>query len=472
MDCMRSLKLVALALSSLVLASCSGSGGSGGAASASPSPVAAVSLKGVVHGGQYPVSGSTVTVYQVGSGSAPSGVLVSTTTDANGDFNFASLDCPTASTLTYIVASGGNPGLATGTNNSAINLMAVLGACGSVPSSIVINEVTTVAAAYTLGNFIGPGGCVDCSAGTPTDVTNVHGSNTTLTNAMSTAAQLVAITSGSASPPLPSPTACTNSSSSSSSGSSYTPPVNCGLEETINSLANSLGACVNTTGPSSSECAQLFTCSTPGATYSSGSCTTSASTQPADTLTAALEIALNAATVSATGVYDAAPANPYFSPILSSAPNAWALVRGISGGSLDLSHGLAIDAVGDVWVANAGNNTLSEFLPNGQPAGNPYSGGGLSYPYAIAIDAAGYIWVVNNGATRSASSARPERPYWAAAAVPTPAAAGSTTPTRSPSMARATCGCPTTMAAASASSPPPERPCWAAAAVPTPPAAA
>jgi hypothetical protein len=81
----------------LVLAACGG--GSGGSSAA-----ISRALSGAVHGGQFPVSGSTVTLYQAGIAPSGSAVLASTTTDSNGDFSFASVSCPRPYTPTYIVA--------------------------------------------------------------------------------------------------------------------------------------------------------------------------------------------------------------------------------------------------------------------------------------------------------------------------------------------------------------------------------
>jgi len=81
-------------------------------------------MAGTVHGGQQPISGATIQLYAVGTtadGSASSPLLTSTvTTNSNGGFNTGSFTCPTSTTMVYLLASGGNPGLANGTNNSAI----------------------------------------------------------------------------------------------------------------------------------------------------------------------------------------------------------------------------------------------------------------------------------------------------------------------------------------------------------------
>src|SRR5579871_4462367 len=116
---------------------------------------------GSVHGGQQPVSGATIQLYAVGSngdGSAATPLISQpVTSDANGNFSISgSYSCPTAASLVYIVASGGNPGLAPGTNNTALNMMTALGRCDSLSSLgfVVINELTTVAAVSALSPFM------------------------------------------------------------------------------------------------------------------------------------------------------------------------------------------------------------------------------------------------------------------------------------------------------------------------------
>src|SRR5271155_106496 len=77
---------------------------------------------GLVHGGQQPVTGATLQLYAVGTtgdGSASTPLLSpAPVSDANGGFNISgAYTCPAPSSLVYIVASGGNPGLPLGTNN-------------------------------------------------------------------------------------------------------------------------------------------------------------------------------------------------------------------------------------------------------------------------------------------------------------------------------------------------------------------
>src|SRR5262249_24036065 len=68
---------------------------------------------------------------------------------------------------------------------------------------------------------------------------------------------------------------------------------------------------------------------------------------------------------------------------------------------------LAIDARGDVYVANFQNNSVSEFLP-GQTAPNSTFFVDLNGPSALAFDAGGNLYVANgSGNTVSVFSAPP-----------------------------------------------------------------
>jgi hypothetical protein len=71
-----------------------------------------------------------------------------------------------------------------------------------------------------------------------------------------------------------------------------------------------------------------------------------------------------------------------------------------SGGGLDMPGGIISDGLGDFWIANQGNNTISEFndvSSDGTPitGSTGYQGGGLDDPIAIAVDGSGNVWVGN-----------------------------------------------------------------------------
>ncbi len=159
--------------------------------------VASTSLRGAVHGGQQPVSGASIQLYAAGAtgyGSAAATLLTSAVaSDASGNFTITGLyTCPSASTQVYLVASGGNPGLTPGTNNSALAMMAALGSCGNLNTSTFVNidEMTTVASVYALAQFMSSGGGANLGASS----TNAQG----LANAFATVNNLVSVKSGTA----------------------------------------------------------------------------------------------------------------------------------------------------------------------------------------------------------------------------------------------------------------------------------
>lgn len=77
-------------------------------------PQAPVALRGTVHGGQQPVSGSSVQLYAAGIsgvGSTAQPLLGNPVqSDDDGSFSIpASYRCPSASSQIYVVARGGSP---------------------------------------------------------------------------------------------------------------------------------------------------------------------------------------------------------------------------------------------------------------------------------------------------------------------------------------------------------------------------
>ena len=136
-------------------------------------PVAepAVALQGSVHGGQQPVVGAHVYLFAAnttGYGNASVSLLSASSTGhsdsvgayvltaSDGTFSISGDYTCTANTQVYIYALGGNPGAGT---NSAAGFLAALGNCpvagnfASATPFISVNEVSTIAAAYTIAGF-------------------------------------------------------------------------------------------------------------------------------------------------------------------------------------------------------------------------------------------------------------------------------------------------------------------------------
>ena len=264
----------------------------------------------------------------------------------------------------YLVGTGGNPGLAAGTNNTALALMAALGSCSNLLENdastyINVNELTTVAAAWSLSHFMS----APANAGTSS------GNSAGLVNAFSAAAKVVNTGTGK----MPGATLPTGA----------TLPVN-----EINTLADILATCINSDGSTSKTtdpCYKLFAAATPpgGAT-------------PTDTITAALNIARFPANSVAVLYSLATPASP-FQPTLRQLPDNWLIGIHYIGGGLNQPGSLAVDAASNLWFTNAGANSVSEFANSGAPL-SPSSGyidPSLSGPSAVAIDTSGNAWVTN-----------------------------------------------------------------------------
>ena len=228
-------------------------------------------------------------------------------------------------------------------------MMTALGSCGNLSSTtfIWIDEVTTVASVYALTPFMNTGGGAKLGASS----TNAQG----LTNAFATVNNLVSATSGMA----PGPRLPTGATAPTTE---------------LNTLADILAPCVNSNG-STGECSSLFSEATPNG-----------GSAPTNTIDAVLDIAQNPAN-NVSALYNLITSIAPFQPTLASAPNDWTVAITYTGSGLSTPWGLAIDAAGDVWVANHGSSVISEFSPLGAGlSGSGFGGGGLDLPYYVAID--------------------------------------------------------------------------------------
>lgn len=387
-------RLLTAAVLTAALGGCSAGGGSSGTATTmgsstagSAPPVVHITkhLQGVVHGGQSPIIEAGVQVYAAGQPVTGAAVLLGTAiTDASGNFTVSSFNCPSSTALIYVVASNG--GVTSGAVNFYIKLMAALGPCGNLPNSIVINELTTVAAVYALNAFSnvnsssggGLVGCVDCTPSVTSDMTQLHGNTPAITNSFATAALLADVTTGGLGTFLPAGANCPPGVTGE--------PVNCSAVQKLTALANSLAGCVNSSGPAYAVCQALMRWATAG------------STAPVETLEATLSIARNPGLVNIAGVYAEAPPKAVFNPGLAAAPTDWTIALNFTNGGLNYPSGIAIDASGNVWIANALGNSLTELSPTGAPLspGGGFTGGALNAPVAIAIDTSGNVWVANS----------------------------------------------------------------------------
>jgi hypothetical protein len=338
------------------------------------------SLTGGIHGGQQPISGAHIYLFAAGSSAygglslplldpSASGVQTDANgpyvlSDANGNFLISHAYSCTPGQQVYLLALGGNPGLAEGISNPAISLFAALSPCpgdgnlGRDNPHININELTTVAAAYALSGYT-------------TDFTRISSgpsdaSKQGIANAFAVARTLVDVSSG---------TANTNSAA----GNGIMP------QAELNTLANILSACVNSTG-SGGPCGLLF------------SATTGDAPTPADTFSTAVRIARHPA-LNVASLFAIAQPNPPFQPGLTAAPNDWTLAVTYQMEQMAGPYFPAVDSMGNLWVPAYGNSRLFGFSPTGVPlAGDSgFTNGGLNQPFALAIDQLDRIWAVNFG---------------------------------------------------------------------------
>jgi hypothetical protein len=121
-------------------------------------PASATDLKGHVLGAGAPIANSTVTLWAASAGEPKQ--LAQTKSGSDGRFELG-LDrigvrieeVIGKDVILYLVAKGGMAAAAKGSNdNPAIGLMTVLN--DKPPSEVVINELTTVASAFTAARFI------------------------------------------------------------------------------------------------------------------------------------------------------------------------------------------------------------------------------------------------------------------------------------------------------------------------------
>jgi streptogramin lyase len=447
-------RLSSSCLFSLVCSFCLVLGGCSLSAPSAPAPQAGLAIQGTVYGGQSPIVGAHVYLFAAnttGYGNASLSLLTSAgnttqdttpgdatyldyyvTTLAGGAFSITGDYTCTAGQKVYLYAVGGNSGSGT---NPSIGLLAALGNCpgtagttGNTFSSalyVVVNEVSTIATAYAIAGFA-------------TDATHLSSSGTTLAkkgiaNAIVNASILESLSTGTALTLTP-------------SGLASVP------QATIDTLANILAACVNSsgavTGPTNpTACYTLFTNALSGGTTG---------TQPTDTATAAINMAHNpVANVAA--LYALAAATPPFTPALTAQPNdftvwvnsnpsstslvgapvsvavdgsddTWIVnnlpffsqpggVTEASGSTTLLSgggsgnfiagngnwingspQGIAIDQSGNVWIGINASNSVLELNSSGTAnASSPFTGAGLAAPIAVAIDGTGNVWVADNG---------------------------------------------------------------------------
>jgi hypothetical protein len=384
--------------------------------SAPATPEQGVAIQGRVYGGQVPLFGAQVYLFQANTtgyagpgitgsaGNASKSLLTSvagqttqdtTMSDATfGDYYVTTSGvtgaCPnggcfaitsdytcTGGTQVYLYSLGGGSGT-TSYSNSGAGMLAALGTCPGTAGStgntfssglfIVVNEVSTIATAYAFAGFA-------------TDALHVSSSGTAL--AQTGIANAFANV--------------TNMETQGTGGgvALATTPIGGGTvpQAEINTLADILAACVNTTAPSSTACTNLFTnAQTNGSTGGT----------PSDTATAAINLAHNPG-LTAGPLYSnfslILPTSP-FQPTLTSVPNDFTIALNFTAGGISTPTAIAIDGGGNGWITNNGSTpSVTRLSPLGVALdSSPLAptGSGLQNPSSIAIDSSGNAWIADD----------------------------------------------------------------------------
>ncbi|HET6998247.1 MAG TPA: NHL repeat-containing protein [Solirubrobacterales bacterium] len=313
-------------------------------------PAGAARLSGEVLAGWEPVGNSRVTLYASGI-SAPLGAA---RTDARGRFE---LDYarPQRSAVLYATAAGGRTPA-----RAALRFLAVADPKDRAPRRLVLNEQTTVAAAYSLSRFLRGSRLAGPSPGLP--------------NAAATVPNLVSPSTGRVSPVLAQPP---NGRATQSLG-------------TFRTLAAILAGC---TSGGARECRALFRAAAPPR-----------GPRPTDTLAAAHAIALHPAE----GVRRIfrLPRSRAYPLQLRRPPSSWVLSLKHTDAAYDGPGNIAFDSRGNIWVTNnfeppgtaAGSYVLA-LDPTGSPRlgeDGALSGGGiLGNWWGVAVDQRDRVWLSN-----------------------------------------------------------------------------
>lgn len=331
-------------------------------------PITGASVSGKLLSGVLPVSGAhvylmaiattgygqpSVSLLDEGSTGSEDSVGTYVVTAADGSFTIPGLYSCSAATDLYVFTLGGDSGMG---DNSAATELAAIGSCpqlDTIVPPLVVNEVTTVAMSFALAGF-GVDALHIASSGTPLALTGVQ-------NAFVNASNLAPVTTGIAPPMIP-------------SGSAAIP------QTTINTLANILAACIHSTGPSSYSCVAMLDNAGSAPPYS-------------DTASAMMAIAHSPASDVPT-LFAQQPSAPPFTPSLTNVPNDFSLGIVFTGGGIDVTGGMAVDSMGDVWSTNTASNYVTEISSTGVFLSGPqgyFSGAYDTGP--VAVDTNDNIWI-------------------------------------------------------------------------------
>jgi hypothetical protein len=342
-------------------------------------PPAKNGLSGVVESGTHPITSARVLFFQMGASGTGRGVtlLGRASTDASGKF-FIPYSASHLSGNTYAIATGGNAGSGA---NAAIGLSSLVSTGNAAPSSVTIDERSTVALEFALAQFSNADGT---RIGAPSS--NAEG---ILYAALLDRKRLVDPATGNPAAFLPNATACGKAGA----------PENCEGLERLNSIADALAACTSSSGAGSAPCTNLLQAA-------------GLSGKDETTLAAAHALVMDPSR-DPDEIFALAQSNDSYEPRVASAPTAWTLALKYygNGKEFDGPGNFAIDEYGNLWIGNnyvynsdpripaCGGEELIELTPLGDDApGAPHTGGGVQgVGWGTTIDLRGHVWVGNFG---------------------------------------------------------------------------
>ncbi|WP_446742235.1 beta strand repeat-containing protein [Silvibacterium acidisoli] len=312
--------------------------------------VTVTSVPSVSVTGTTPIPGATATLYSTGSTGygAAATVLGTATADDNGNFAIPASVCSAGSQV-YVTA--------TDVNNPNTLLLAAIGSCSTLAANnaVVVNEATTVAAAYALRPFIAiAGGAVNIGAPA------VNNSSTPACTG--TGSSMTCTASGLAHAFLNALSLVNSAAASAPAGTVYTTSPYNGSASIPTALVNSLADATNACTSSSSSCASLFTAATPPG-----------GSAPTNTLQALMNIA-QYPSQNVASIYSLASSVSVYSPALTAAPPDWTLAVVYSGITANGTptpfenvRMLALDAADNVYAVAAGatDTTVTGMSSNG-----------------------------------------------------------------------------------------------------------
>ena len=395
-------------------------------ASSIPAAVPGRTIHGNVHGGVYPIRNANITLMQTQTGpyaspgytgtsnyGSAAKVLLTTKSDGNGYFTFPDTGwiCASNEFAYIVVTSGTTANLGTTAMNNDVVQVGVIGPCSELATTaeideinVFVSELSTVAAAYALGNFMQ---VVDPNDGTGDQVVNigaplknsiqsscVSGSTCTaagLAHAFANAANLVNSVN-------------TNGVFPTGQANSYNPasPVSAVPAAIINTIGNILQQCVDSIA--GTQCPSLFSAATPP----------NGAAAPVDTLEVALDMA-KFPTNNITNLFNLqAPAVP-FTPTLNAAPTSFTVSffygATASGSYTPYPVDLALDANDSVYVLYSATSNLfagdatgtyntyaavAALSANGSQLFYGAQNTSLLYPSQIAVSSTGRVYVTND----------------------------------------------------------------------------